>query len=166
VPGSRERDLRNGLTIPPTLGLRTFFGGAKHPHWWWHFLTGDAASIKRATNAAGFSYQWDSVTGQFVHVSGVLVTTPDGILSRYFYGIEYSPKELRLALVESGQGRIGSLIDEILHRCYVYDPETGRYGAAVKNLLRVGGVLTLAAMATFFVMMRRRELRSPLEGRV
>jgi len=132
----------------------------------WHFLTGDAASIARATDAAGFTYQWDSVTGQFAHVSGVLVTTPDGTLARYFYGVEYSPKELRMALVESGKGHVGSAIDELLLYCYHYDPTSGRYGASVQNLLRVGGVLTLAAMATFFVMMRRRDLRSPLEGRV
>ena len=132
----------------------------------WHLLTGDPTAIERVTNAAGFTYQWDSVTGQFAHVSGVLITTPDGTLARYFYGVEYSPKELRLALGESSQGRIGTLIDELLHYCYVYDPQTGRYGAAVMNLLRVAGVATIAAMATFFVMMRRRELRAPLEGRV
>ena len=132
----------------------------------WHLLTGDEAAIERVTDAAGFTFKWDPVTGQYAHVSGVLVTTPDGTLSRYFYGVEYSPKELRLALVESGEGRVGTLVDELMHFCYVYDPTTGRYGAAVMNLVRLGGVLTLAAMATFFVIMRRREMQSPLEGRV
>ena len=75
----------------------------------WHFLTGDEANIRRVTSAAGFTYQWDEPTRQFAHVSGVLVVTPDGRLSRYFYGVEYSPKELRMALVESGEGRIGSV---------------------------------------------------------
>ena len=126
----------------------------------WHLLTGDEATIARVTRAAGFTYKWDEVTGQFAHVSGVLVTTPQGRLSRYFYGIEYSPKELRMALVESGQGRVGSAIDELLLFCYHYDPESGRYGATVMNLVRVGGVLTVGAMVTFFVLMRRRDMRA------
>jgi protein SCO1/2 len=140
----------------------------KHLEYWnventsgaWHFLTGDEATIARVTNAAGFTYKWDEVTGQFAHVSGVLVTTPQGRLARYFYGVEYSPKELRMALVESGQGRVGSAIDELLLFCYHYDPESGRYGATVMNLVRLGGVLTVGAMVTFFVLMRRREMRA------
>lgn len=132
----------------------------------WHLLTGDPAAIERVTKTAGFTYQLDEVTGQYAHVSGILVTTPTGRLSRYFYGVEYSPKELRMAIVESGQGRVGSAIDELLLFCYHYDPESGRYGAAVMNLVRLGGVLTLGALATYFVMMRRRDMRAPLEGRV
>ena len=144
----------------------------KHLEYWktenqsgaWHLLTGEEASIAEVTKAAGFTYQWDSVTGQFAHVSGVLVVTPDGRLNRYFYGVEYSPKELRLALVESGQGKVGKLVDELLLYCYHYDPRTGRYGATVMNLVRLGGILTLGAMATFFIMSRRRESRAPLEA--
>jgi len=130
----------------------------------WHLLTGDEASIVKVTKAAGFTYQWDQVTGQFAHPSGVLVATPDGTLSRYFYGVEYSPKELRMALVESGQGKIGQLVDELLLFCYHYDPETGRYGATVMNLVRLGGILTVGAMVTFFVLMRRRDNRTPMEA--
>jgi protein SCO1/2 len=95
----------------------------------------------------------------------VLVATPDGTLHRYFYGVEYSPKELRMALVESGQGRVGALVDELLLYCYHYDPETGRYGAAVMNLVRLGGILTVGAMVAFFVMTRRRESRAPAAAR-
>jgi protein SCO1/2 len=131
----------------------------------WHFLTGTETEIHRATQAAGFSYQWDERNQQFAHVSGVLVVTPDGRLSRYFYGIEYSPKELRLALVESGKGAIGSKIDELLLYCFHYDPESGRYGVVVMNLIRLGGVVTVAVMAGFFLLMRRRESRTPAEGR-
>jgi protein SCO1/2 len=131
----------------------------------WHLLTGDQATIERVTSAAGFTYQWDDVTGQFAHVSGLLVTTPDGHLARYFYGIAYSPKELRMALVESGQGHISSAIDELLLFCYHYDPETGKYGAAVMNLVRLAGILTLASMAGYFVLARRRAAHTPLEGR-
>jgi protein SCO1/2 len=131
----------------------------------WHFLTGNEPEIRRATSAAGFTYQWDEPSGQFAHASGVLVVTPDGRLSRYFYGVEYSPKELRMALVESGQGRIGSAIDELLLYCYHYDPAAGRYGVVVMNLVRIGGILTVAAMLGFILLMRRRDTRAPLEGR-
>ena len=129
----------------------------------WHFLTADEASIARLASAAGFTYQWDETTGQFAHVSGLLTLTPDGRLARYFYGVEYSPKELRLALVESGQGRIGSAVEELLLYCFNYDPTTGRYGWAVMTLVRVGGLLTVAAVIGFVVMMRRREGRAPVE---
>ena len=129
----------------------------------WHFLTADEASIRRLTSAAGFSYQWDETTGQFAHVSGLLTLTPEGRLARYFYGVEYSPKELRLALVESGQGRIGSAVEELLLYCFHYDPTTGRYGWAVMTLVRLGGLLTVAAVLGFVVMMRRREGRGPVE---
>ena len=128
----------------------------------WHLLTGDETTITRVTRAAGFTYAFDKVTGQYAHVSGILVATPEGRLARYFYGIEYSPKELRLALVESSQGRIGSAIDELLLFCYHYDPETGRYGATVMNLVRAAGVLTLTAMATFMFVMWRRDAHPPL----
>ena len=129
----------------------------------WHFLTGDEAAIRRLTSAAGFSYQWDEKTGQFAHVSGVLTLTPEGRLSRYFYGVEYSPKELRLALVESGKGRIGSAVEELLLYCFQYDPTTGRYGWVVMNLVRLGGVLTVAFLLGFVLVMRRREGRAPVE---
>jgi protein SCO1/2 len=125
----------------------------------WHLLTGDEATIRRVTSAAGFSYRWDERTGQFAHVSGILAVTPEGRLSRYFYGVEYSPKELRLALVESGEGRIGSVIDELLLYCFHYDPESGRYGLMVMNLVRLGGVMTVLAIAGYIVVMRRRESR-------
>ena len=129
----------------------------------WHFLTADEASIARMTSAAGFSYQWDESTGQFAHVSGLLMLTPDGRLARYFYGVEYSPKELRLALTESGNGRIGSAVEELLLYCFHYDPTTGQYGLAVMRLVRLGGLLTVAAVLGFVFVMRRREGRAPVE---
>jgi protein SCO1 len=129
----------------------------------WHFLTGEESQINLLTSAAGFFYMWDDKTQQYAHLSGVLVLTPDGRLSRYFYGVEYSPKELRLALFESGQGHIGSLVDELLLYCYHYDPANGRYGAVVMNLVRLGGVLTVLAIAGFILLMRRQE-RQHMEG--
>jgi protein SCO1/2 len=125
----------------------------------WHFLTGDEATIRQVTSAAGFTYQWDEKSGQFAHVSGLLTLTPDGRLSRYFYGVEYSPRELRLALVESGEGRIGSPVEELLLYCFQYDPTSGRYGVVVMNLVRLGGALTVALVAGFVLLMRRRESR-------
>ena len=123
----------------------------------WHFLTGDEASIARVTSAAGFNYKWDEPTGQFAHVSGVLVVTPDGHLSRYFYGVEYSPKELRMALVESGEGKIGSAIDQLLLYCYHYDPAAGQYGVVVMNLVRLGGLVTVAMLLGFVLLMWRHD---------
>jgi protein SCO1/2 len=131
----------------------------------WHLLTGDEATIRRVTSAAGFTYQWDERSGQFAHVSGVLVVTPDGRLSRYFYGVEYSPKELRLALVESGDGRVGSAIDELLLYCFHYDPESGRYGLLVMNLVRLGGVMTVLFIGASILLLRRRETRPAAHGR-
>jgi protein SCO1/2 len=132
----------------------------------WHLLTGDEATIRRITSAAGFTYRWDERSGQFAHVSGILVATPDGRLARYFYGVEYSPKELRLALVESGEGRVGSVIDELFLYCFHYDPESGRYGLLVMNLVRMGGAMTMLFVGGFIVLMRWREWRASLGGRV
>ena len=123
----------------------------------WHFLSGDEASIRQVTSAAGFNYRWDEATGQFAHVSGVLVATADGRLSRYFYGVEYSPKELRMALVESGDGKVGSLVDTLLLYCYHYNPAAGRYGAIAMNLVRLGGAITALFLGGFIFLMRRRE---------
>ena len=124
---------------------------------------GPSRTIRRVTSAAGFTYQWDEETQQFAHVSGVLVVTPDGRLSRYFYGVEFSPKDLRLALVDSGQGRLGSVVEELLLYCFHYDPSTGSYGAVFMNILRLGGVLTVGLILGFVVLMRRRESRHVAE---
>jgi protein SCO1/2 len=131
----------------------------------WHFLTGDEAAIRRVTSAAGFTYQWDEQTQQFAHVSGLLVANADGTLSRYFYGVEFSPKDLRLALVDSGNGKVGSVIDELLLYCYQYDPSHGRYGAVFMNILRLGGVVTVSLIVGFTVLMRWRESRHAAERR-
>jgi len=128
----------------------------------WHLLTGDEASIQRVTSAAGFTYRWDERSGQYAHVSGVLVATPEGRLSRYFYGVEYSPRELRLALVDSSEGKVGSVIDELLLYCFHYDPESGKYGLLVMNLVRLGGALTVLFIGGFILLMRRREIHPPL----
>jgi protein SCO1/2 len=130
----------------------------------WHFLTGDRDAIERVTSAAGFTYTWDEATQQFAHVSGVLTATPDGRLSRYFYGVEFSPKDLRLALVDSGEGKVGSLVEHLLLYCYQYDPTSGRYGMVVMSLVRLGGVATVVLMVAFFLLMRRRDAHLTAHG--
>ena len=122
----------------------------------WHFLTGDEASIKRLTDAVGFRYHFDEATNQFAHASAIYVTTPQGKLARYFYGIEYPPRDLRLGLIEAADNKIGTPVDQLLLYCFHYDPATGKYGAAVMNLMRLGGIVTLLAIVGMFLALRRR----------
>jgi protein SCO1/2 len=130
----------------------------------WHFLTGDEAAIRRVTNAAGFSYRWEERTQQFAHVSGILTVTPEGRLSRYFYGVEYSPRDLRLALVESSDNRIGSAVDELLLYCFSYDPASGQYGPVVMNVMRLGAAVTLTLVGGFMLLMWRRDARASMKS--
>jgi protein SCO1/2 len=112
----------------------------------WHFLTGDQASIHKLTEAAGFRFVWDPPSQMWAHASGILVLTPEGRISRYFYGVEYSPRDVRWGLIEASHNRIGTPVDQVLLFCYHYDPATGKYGALVVRMLRVGGILTLLAL--------------------
>jgi protein SCO1/2 len=123
----------------------------------WHFLTGGHSSIDRLTKAAGFRYVWDGETGQFAHPTGVVVLTPHGRLARYLFGVEYSPRDLRLAIVEASAGKVGTPVDSLLLYCYHYDPMTGRYGLIVMRALRVAGAVTVLALGTFIVVMVRRD---------
>ena len=123
----------------------------------WHFLTGGAGSIERVTKAAGFRYRYDESTGQFAHAAAIYVATPEGKLSRYFYGIEYGPRDLRLAMVEASQGKIGSIVDQILLFCFHYDPKIGRYSAAILSLVRFGGVAAVVILSTFLAVMWRKD---------
>jgi protein SCO1 len=122
----------------------------------WHFLTGDPENIKQITDAVGFRYHYDEATQQFAHASGIMIATPQGKLSRYFYGIDYPARDLRLGLIESSANKIGSPADQLLLYCFHYDPATGKYGAAVMNIVRVGGVITLLGMLAMFVFFRKR----------
>ena len=136
----------------------------KHPNaaQGWHFLVGDAAAIARITKAAGFRFKWDEARGQFAHASAVMVATPDGRLARYFYGIEYAPRDLRLGLVEASAGRIGTPVDQILLYCFHYDPTTGKYGAIVIRMIRLAGAATLVALGLAMWRMSRRRRPRPV----
>jgi protein SCO1/2 len=125
----------------------------------WHFLTGDTASIRQLTQAAGFRYKYDPVTDQFAHASGIMVITPAGKMARYFFGIEYAGRDLRLALVEASENKIGSLVDQVLLYCFHYDPSIGKYGLVIMNVLRLAGIATVVALATFMIVMFRRDRR-------
>jgi protein SCO1/2 len=127
----------------------------------WHFLVGEERAIQSLARTVGFRYAWDPGTKQFAHSSGIVVLQKGGRIARYFYGIEYPPRDLRLALVEADQGRIGSLADEILLLCFHYDPTTGRYGVAILTLVRLLGVATVLAVVGFVWVMLRRERRRP-----
>ncbi|MEN3334404.1 MAG: hypothetical protein V7641_3769 [Blastocatellia bacterium] len=129
----------------------------------WHFLTGDQEQIDQLTEAVGFHYNWDPASQQFVHASGVMLLTPQGKLSRYFYGIEYAAKDLRLGLVEASNGKIGTPVDQILLYCFHYDPTVGKYGFVVMNLIRLGGVITLVGVGALLIIMRRKNARRQRE---
>ena len=124
----------------------------------WHFLTGTQAELDKVTNAAGFSYKWDEKSNQFAHAGGIMVTTPEGKLSRYFFGIDYSPKDLKFGIMESATSKIGSTTEQLLLYCYHYDPSTGKYGLAILRVMRIGGIATIAAMGLMgFVFWRRNK---------
>jgi protein SCO1/2 len=131
----------------------------------WHFLTGDQAAITALTRSVGFRYRYDEASDQFAHASGIIVLTPGGKISRYFYGIDYPPRDLHLSLVESSQNRIGSLVDQVLLLCFHYDPVTGRYGLVISNVLRLASLVTLAIMGTYLMRMYLLERRRSLAGK-
>ncbi len=126
----------------------------------WHFLTGDEATIKRVTDTAGFQFAWDAASQQFAHASGIVVTTPEGKLSRYLFGIEYPPRDLKFALMESSAGKIGSVVDQVLLYCYHYEPATGSYSLVAMNAVRMGGAVTVAALLGFVAISLRRDGRA------
>jgi protein SCO1/2 len=129
----------------------------------WHFLTGDEASIRRSTEAVGFRYNYESEKDRFGHASGIMLLTPEGKVARYFYGIEYSPRDLRLGLIEASANKIGSSIDQLLLFCYHYDPATGRYSLLITNIIRLGALATVLALGAFIMLMLRRDRNRKLQ---
>jgi protein SCO1/2 len=129
----------------------------------WHFLTGDQANIRRVTDAVGYRYQRDEKTGNWSHASAIMVLTPEGRLSKYFYGVEYSVRDLRLGLVDAGQGKIGSVVEQVLLFCFHYDVTTGKYSLVIMNIMRAGGVLTVLGILAFWLTQFRHNRRRKYE---
>jgi protein SCO1 len=125
----------------------------------WHFLTGDETAIRLLTDTVGFHYVYDELTKQYAHPTGMIVLTPEGKTSKYVYGIDYGPRDLRLALVEASDHKVGTPVDRLLLYCYHYDPTTGKYGLVLMNVLRLAGALTVVCIGGFILIMRRREKR-------
>lgn len=122
----------------------------------WHFTTAEPATIAALTRAAGFRYRHLPERDEYAHAAGLVVLTPGGRIARYLFGLEFPPRDLRLALVEAAQGEIGSVVDQVLLYCFHYDPATGRYSATVMNLVRLGGIATVAGLAAFMGLARRK----------
>jgi protein SCO1/2 len=131
----------------------------------WHFLTGTQDSIDKITQAVGFGYQWDEQTQQFAHAGAIMVITPEGKLSKYLYGIDYAPKDIKFAIMESAENRIGNPVDQMMLYCYHYNPATGKYGLQVMNVMRIGGVLTILGIGLMlFVFWRRNQKKVLVEA--
>ncbi len=130
----------------------------------WHFLTGDEVTIQQLTRAVGFRYAYDEKMQQYAHPSGIMILTPDGKLSRYFYGIEYAPRDVRLGLIEASAGKIGSPVDQVLLLCFHYDPTTGKYGLIITRALQLGGLVTMLALGGFMLISSRRNRRDKITG--
>jgi protein SCO1 len=126
----------------------------------WHFLTGKEDSIRALTSAANFRYSFDEKHNLFAHASGIMLITPDGRISRYFYGVEYPSRDVRLGLVDASAGKIGTPIDHLLLYCFQYNPETARYSATVLKIVRLGGILTIFSIVAGILIFRRRDVRA------
>jgi protein SCO1 len=126
----------------------------------WHFLTGSKESIEAVSKAANFRYSFDANIGIFAHASGIMLLTPDGRISRYFYGVEYPSRDVRLGLVDASAGKIGNPIDHLLLYCFEYDPATARYSATILRIVRLGGLLTILIIVAGILLFRRRDIRS------
>ncbi len=130
----------------------------------WHFLTGEEANIRRLADQAGFGYSYVPETDLYTHAAAILVLTPSGRVSRYLFGVEYAPRDLRLGLVEASSNRIGGIVDQVLLYCYRYDPSSGRYTLVIMNVLRLAGGLTVLLLGGFVVLMLIRERRQAGKG--
>ena len=130
----------------------------------WHFLTGPPESINALTKAVGFQYQYDATKDQYAHATAIMVLTPQGRIARYFYGVDFPPKDLRLGLVEATQGKIGNPVDQVLLYCYHYDPAAGKYGAVVSNMLKIGAALTIFLIGGMLLILIRLDRVAPHQG--
>lgn len=117
----------------------------------WHFLTGESVSIEPMAKAVGFKYRWDQEQKQYAHAAAAYAISPDGTISRYFYGITFDPKTVRLSMIEASKGLVGSLVDKLTLFCFHYDPKESRYTVAAFNVMRAGGVMMLLVLGAFLL---------------
>ena len=130
----------------------------------WHFLTGREANIKALAGAIGFRYAYDEAIDQYAHPAAITIATADGRVSRYLFGIEFMPRDVRFGLIDATEGKIGTTVDQLLLYCYHYDPQTGKYGLVVMNLVRAGGAVTVLALGASIFLSLRRERRKNREA--
>ncbi len=130
----------------------------------WHFLTGQQPQIQQLADAVGFRYRRDPLTKQFIHTAGIMILTPQGKIAQYYYGVEYAPKDIRLGLIEASREKIGTVVDVLVLYCYHYNPNTGRYGAVVTNIMRLAGAVTVLLLGGVIVVMSRRDRRGSRKG--
>ena len=121
----------------------------------WHFLTGQQSSIDALTKAVGFGYQLNSQNQQFAHAATIIVLTPEGKISQYFYGVDFAPKDLRFSLIQSSGNKIGNVVDQVLLYCYHYDPATGKYGAIISRVLKISGLATMLVLGVLITALFR-----------
>jgi len=131
----------------------------------WHFMTGSPENVKTLAKSVGFRYEYDTNIMQYAHGAAIMILTPNGKISRYFYGFEYNKRDLRLGLVEASENRIGTATDKFLLLCYHYDPATGKYSARAMNFVRAGGVATVLALSSFIFILFRKERQKALAER-
>jgi protein SCO1/2 len=129
----------------------------------WHFLTGQEPQIKQLADAVGFHYRRDPESKQYIHATGILIVTPAGKIAQYYYGVEFSPKDIRLGLIEASRGNIGNVVDQVLLYCYHYDPKAGKYGVVINNIMRLAGAATMLILGGFLIVMLRRD-KSPTQA--
>lgn len=123
----------------------------------WHFLTGEEPAIRELTAAAGFQFKWVEEQQEYVHPAAILFVSPEGRITRYLHGIEFSPRDVRTALVEASEGRVGSVLDQVVLYCFRYDPQSGSYVPYAMNIMKLGGALTLLVLGTALFFFWRRE---------
>jgi protein SCO1/2 len=131
----------------------------------WHFLTGTQASIDAVTKSVGFHYAWDQSTQQFAHATALMLLKPDGKIAQYYYGVEFSPRDLRFGIIEASQGRTGTVVDQVLLYCFHYDPRSGKYGAVITRVVQVAGGITILVLGGFMFLMFRLEPKRRPDGK-
>lgn len=157
---AREND-KPGLAKNKKESYLTRYGRAGAENGW-HFLTGTQNSIDAVTKAAGFSYVYDEKSNQFAHAGGIMMTTPEGVMSRYYYGIDYEPRQLKFGLMDSAQNKVGNPAEQLLLYCYHYDPSSGKYGLSVLKVMRLGGILTILGIAGMLFLFWRSNKKKNL----